>query len=99
MRSRSGFFCARPASASGRAAFSHFDASIGVRVKLTNSEMAMAKAMVRPKLFRKRPTMPPMKATGRNTARSEMVVASTARPISLVASMAARAGSIFFSLT
>ena len=31
--------------------------------------------------------MPPMKATGRNTATMQKVVASTARPISLVPSM------------
>ena len=68
-------------------------------MKLTKREMAMAKAMVRPKLFRKRPTMPPMKATGRNTASSEMVVASTARPISFVARMAASRAGIPFSVT
>ncbi len=61
------------------------DASIGVSVKLTNSEIAIANAMVRPKLRRKRPGMPPMKATGMNTASSDRVVASTARPISRVA--------------
>jgi hypothetical protein len=61
------------------------EASMGVRVKLTNSEMAMEMPMVNPKLRRKRPGMLFMKATGRNTASSDRVVASTARPISLVA--------------
>ena len=45
----------------------------------------MANAIVRPKLRRNLPGMPPMKATGRKTAMSESVVARTARPISLVA--------------
>ncbi len=42
-----------------------------------------------PNWKKKRPMMPPMKATGRNTATMQKVVASTARPISLVPSMAA----------
>ena len=58
--------------------------SIGVRVKETSSETAMAKAEVNPKELMKRPTMPPMKPTGRNTASRTSVVAITARPISLV---------------
>ena len=58
---------------------------MGVNVKLTSREMAMAAAMVRPKLFKKRPGMPPMNATGMNTASNDKVVASTARPISRVA--------------
>ena len=45
----------------------------------------------------KRPTMPPMNATGRKTATSESVVARTARPISFVASIAAWNGVTFFS--
>src|SRR4051794_18345243 len=49
--------------------------SIGVRVKETSSETAMAKAEVKPKELMKRPTIPPMKPTGRNTASSESVVA------------------------
>ncbi len=61
------------------------DASIGVSVKLTNSEIAIENPMVRPKLRRKRPGMPPMKATGMKTDNSDSVVASTARPISRVA--------------
>ena len=61
------------------------EASMGVSVKATNSEIAMATPMVNPKLRRKRPGMLFMKATGKNTASSDKVVASTARPISLVA--------------
>jgi hypothetical protein len=61
---------------------SHRAESIGVRVKDTSSDTPMAKLMVKPKDAMKRPTMPPMKATGRNTAMSDSVVASTARPIS-----------------
>src|SRR6202008_568549 len=36
------------------------DVSIGVRVKDTSSETAMAKALVKPKELMNRPTMPPM---------------------------------------
>ena len=52
----------------------------------------MANAIVRPKPARKRPTMPDMNATGTNTAISDSVVASTARPMSLVAATAAGNG-------
>ena len=45
----------------------------------------------------KRPTMPAMKPTGRNTASSDSVVAVTARPISFVPSMAAWKGGTPFS--
>jgi len=61
------------------------DDSIGVSVKLTSREIRIAAPMVRPKLRRNRPGMDCMKATGRNTASSDSVVASTGRPISLVA--------------
>ena len=44
--------------------FSQRAASIGVSVKLTSSDTMMANAIVNPKLFMKRPTMPPMKPTG-----------------------------------
>ena len=57
--------------------------SIGVSVNETSSDTAMANADVKPNELMKRPTMPPMKPTGRNTASSESVVAITARPISL----------------
>jgi hypothetical protein len=65
------------------------DDSIGSRVKDTNSEIRTAAETMRPNWKKKRPMMPPMKATGRNTATMQKVVASTASPISLVPSMAA----------
>src|ERR1039458_8893536 len=49
--------------------------SMGVRVNETSRETAMAKAEVKPKELMKRPTMPPMKPTGRKTASRLMVVA------------------------
>ena len=75
-----------------RAAGSHRADIIGVSVKLTSIDTRMANAIVMPKLFMNRPTMPPMKATGTKMATSDSVVASTARPISRVASMAASNG-------
>ncbi len=57
----------------------------------------MAKAMVTPKEFMNRPTIPAMNATGRNTAMSERVMAMTASPTSLVPSIAASRADIFFS--
>ena len=45
--------------------------SIGASVKLTSSDTAMAKDIVRPKLLMKRPTMPLRKATGMKTASSD----------------------------
>src|ERR1035438_10096877 len=71
--------------------------SIGVRGKETSRETAMAKAEVKPKELRKRPTMPPIKPTGRNTASRLKVVAMTASPISLVPLIVASNGGIFFS--
>ena len=65
--------------------FSHRDDIIGVSVKLTSSDTITANAIVRPKLCRKRPTMPLMKPTGTKIATSDSVVAITARPISFVA--------------
>ena len=45
--------------------------SIGVSVKETSSDTAIANAAVKPKDAMKRPTMPPMKPTGRKTASSD----------------------------
>ena len=56
-------------------------------------------AEVNPNEDMKRPTMPPMKPTGRKTASKERVVARTARPISRVPSMAAWNGCMPFSST
>ena len=73
--------------------------SIGVSVKLTSIDTMIANDIVKPKLFMKRPTMPPMKPTGTKMATSDSVVARTARPISRVASMAAWNGGTPFSST
>src|ERR1017187_3790587 len=56
--------------------------SIGVRVKETSSETAMAKAEVKPNELMKRPTMPPMKPTGRNTA--SMVIWLRVNPMAAI---------------
>ena len=63
--------------------------SIGSSVKLTNIEINTAATMVTPNSWKNLPMMPPMKPIGRNTATMENVVASTARPISCVPSIAA----------
>ena len=89
---------ARPdVAAAGSGRLRKREQSIGVRVKDTSRETAMAKAEVKPKELMKRPTMPPMKPTGRKTASRLKVVAMTARPISLVPLMAASNGGMFFS--
>ena len=75
------------------------DASIGVSVKETIRLMAIAAAEVNPNDDMNRPMIPPRKPTGRNTASSDIVVAMTARPISLVPSTAARRGVMPFSST
>ena len=74
-------------------------ASIGVSVKLTSSDTRIANDIVNPKLVMNRPTMPPMNPTGTKIAISDRVVASTARPISRVASTAACIGGRPFSST
>ena len=88
-------------SASSRRGFIliHRAASIGVRVKLTRSDTRIANDIVKPKLVMKRPTMPPMNPTGTKMAMSDSVVASTASPISRVASTAACIGGRPFSST
>ena len=45
----------------------------------TRSETAIANAIVMPKLYKKRPTIPCMKASGTKITSSESVVATTAR--------------------
>ncbi len=59
-------------------------------MKLTNSDTSTANATVTPNWKKILPIMPPMNATGMNTAMTASVVAITARPISLVPSRAAR---------
>ena len=58
--------------------------SMGVRVNETKRLIATAKATVRPKLEKNRPTMPPMKAMGRKITISDRLVARTASAISRV---------------
>lgn len=63
--------------------------SIGVKVTAMTREKAMAIATVIPKLLKKRPTRPAMKAMGRKMTIRDRVVAITASMISFVPSMAA----------
>src|SRR5688572_28958603 len=63
--------------------------NIGVSVKLTSNETMIAKDMVSAMLLKNLPGMLCMKATGRKITTRESVVAMTARPISLVAAIAA----------
>ena len=63
--------------------------SIGSSVKLTKSEISTATETVTPNCMKKRPTIPSMNASGKNTATMDSVVAMTANPISLVPSSAA----------
>ena len=60
--------------------------SMGSSVKLTNIEINTATTMVRPNSWKNLPMMPPMKPMGKNTATIDIVVASTAMPISCVPS-------------
>ncbi len=62
----------------------HNDDSIGSSVNETSSDTSTANATVMPNGKKNRPTMPFMNATGTNTAITDMVVASTAKPISAV---------------
>jgi hypothetical protein len=84
-------------SSSGRLTFNQRAHIVGVSVKLTSSDTITANAIVKPKLRMKRPTMPLMKPTGAKIATSDSVVASTARPISRVPSIAAVIGGMRFS--
>ena len=63
--------------------------SIGSSVKLTKSETSTATATVTPNGKKNLPMIPFMNATGTNTAQIAKVVAITARPISLVPTLAA----------
>ena len=64
--------------------------SIGSSVNETNSDTSTANATVTPNWKKIRPIMPPMNATGMNTATTASVVDSTASPISSVPSFDAR---------
>ena len=69
--------------------FRKYAAIIGVSVRATSSENSTATVTVKPKGRKNSPGMPPMNATGMNTAHIVSVVATTARPISIAASVAA----------
>ena len=69
--------------------FIKYAAIIGVNTRATTSDMNTAMAAVQPNCLKNLPAMPFIKAVGKNTATKVNVVATTARPISLVASIAA----------
>ena len=66
-----------------------YAAIIGVSSRATSSDARIASTAVQPNCLKNLPGMPAMKAVGRNTATSAKVVATTARPISSAASIAA----------
>ena len=70
--------------------------NIGVSVKLTSSETRIANDIVRAMDLKNRPGMLCINATGRKITTSDRVVAITAMPISLVASIAAACGLIAY---
>ncbi len=69
--------------------FNKYAAIIGVSSRATINEVVTAMAAVQPNCLKNLPTMPLMNAVGKNTATSVNVVATTARPISSAASIAA----------
>jgi len=66
--------------------------SIGVSVSATKPEITTAPATAMPNSLNNRPAVPVRNASGENTATSAIVVAITAKPISLVPSTAACSG-------
>ena len=62
---------------------------MGVSIRATTKDANTASEAVQPNCLKNLPTMPLMKAVGKNTAISVKVVAITARPISSAASIAA----------
>ena len=66
-----------------------YAAIMGVSMRATMSEANTASAAVQPNCLKNLPTMPLMKAVGKNTAISVKVMAITATPISSAASIAA----------
>ncbi len=65
---------------------------MGVSVRATKPEMTTEPATAMPNSLNSRPVEPLRKASGVNTATSEIVVAITAKPISRVPLMAAASG-------
>src|SRR3546814_8489074 len=68
-----------------------FEAIIGVRVNATNADSATAPASATDNSRNRRPVLPSMKPTGRNTATSTVVVAITANATCLVPRQIGRA--------
>ena len=66
-----------------------YAAIMGVNIRATTNDAITAKEAVQPNCLKNLPTMPLMKASGKNTATKANVVAITAMPISSAASMAA----------
>jgi len=71
--------------------------SIGVNVRATNPEITTAPATAMPNSLNSRPVAPRRNPSGVNTATSAIVVAITAKPISLVPLTAACSGASFSS--
>src|ERR1700750_1890681 len=67
---------------------------IGVVVSETTSEIAMATLSVTANSRKRRPTMPPIKRIGMNTAMSEVLIEKTVKPISRAPRSAASSGRI-----
>src|SRR2546427_2986222 len=78
-----------PCSCGTRSTLAH---SIGVNVRATNPEITTAPATAIPNSLSSRPVEPRRKPNGVNTATSAIVVAITAKPISLVPLTAACSG-------
>jgi hypothetical protein len=68
------------------------DASIGVRLIETNPEIRIAMLIVTANSCSSRPTMPPMKRIGMNTAASDTVIEMMVKPISFAPWSAASSG-------
>ena len=74
--------------------FSIYAAIMGVSIRATMSDVNTANAAVQPNCLKNLPTIPLMKAVGKNTAISVKVMAITATPISSAASIAAWYGDL-----
>ena len=72
--------------------------SIGVSVSETKPETRIATAMVTANSRKSRPTIPPMKRSGMNTAVSESVIEMIVKPISAAPSSAACIGDFPISM-
>jgi hypothetical protein len=92
-RTRSRYHAMMCAGRSGRSCgFKKYAAIIGVSVRATSNEQSTATTTVKLNGLKNSPPIPLMNATGTNTAQIVNVVATTARPISIAASIAASLG-------